>query len=188
MPSPRLATRFAGLEPERLPDLPTDLDVALDLDFDFALDVDLFSDTEADATDAETWTVRRHGSDGLEVVLAVSAGARRAGRFRLTTAQRLQLVVALEEHVGVPIDGPVRRELLADDTLAATIAGGVITYLLDCTDGEVLFGAPMYHAWLNHQELRRAERDEQRDDQRHDQRHDHRHDHRDEQATRRGAR
>lgn len=167
MPSPRLATRFAGLEPERLPDLPIDLPIesAIELpavmpfaptvELDFSLD--LFPDTEAEATEAEAWTVRRHGSDGLEVVLAIAAGPRREGTFRLTTAQRMQLLVAIEEHIGVPIDGPVRRELLADDTLSAKLRGGVITYLLDCTDGEVLFGAPMYHAWLTHQELRRDE-------------------------------
>jgi hypothetical protein len=156
MPSPRLANHFAGLVPERLPDLPIDLPFAPPVELDFSLD--LFPTTEAEATEAEAWTVRRHGSDGLEVVLTVAAGPRREGTFRLTTAQRLQLIVALEEHLGVPIDGPVRRELLADDTLSAKLLGGVITYLLDCTDGEVLFGAPMYHAWLTHQEMRRLER------------------------------
>jgi hypothetical protein len=112
--------------------------------------------TQAEATQAEAWRVSRNGHDGLKVALAIGPnGARRDGTFPLTTAHRLQLLVALEECVGVPIDGPVRRELIDDDTLSARLESGGVAFVLDRTDGEVLFGAPMYHAWLALQELHR---------------------------------
>ena len=178
MLSPRLANHFAGLAPERLPDLPieapTDLmGLPIGLALDFAPDA---TRTEADAdatqadarehetTQAEAWTVSRHGRevDGLKLVLAAAEGSREGTRdgapILLTAAQRLQLVIALEERVGVPMDGPVRKELLADDTLSARLERDGIAVSLDRTDGEVLFGAPMYHAWLALQERRRDDR------------------------------
>lgn len=165
MPSPRLANHFAGLVPEPLPDLP--IESAIDLPIDFSLDAtrtdaDAHDDAEAtqadglepEATWAEAWRVSRRGRDGLEVLLALPEIPRPAGPIRLTTAQRLQLVLALEERVGVPMDGPVRSDLLADDTLSARLERDALAFSLDRTDGEVLFGAPIYHAWLALEEQR----------------------------------
>ena len=182
MLSPRLANHFAGLAPERLPDLPMEspadlpiewpadlMGLPLGLALDFAPDA---TRTEADATQtdarehettqAEAWTVSRHGreGDGLKLVLAATTegsheGSRDGAPILLTAAQRLQLVIALEERVGVPMDGPVRKELLADDTLSARLERDGLAVSLDRSDGEVFFGAPMYHAWLALQERRR---------------------------------
>lgn len=104
------------------------------------------------APPAEPWVARRARGDGLEVTLALAGGAALPdGPLRVSAAHRLQLVLALEALVGVPLDPPVRRDLLADDALFAPLRGGVLTLALDRADGELLFGAPIYHAWLLHQ-------------------------------------
>jgi hypothetical protein len=112
-------------------------------------------------TSSEAWLARRAGHDGLELSLHLpEAAALPDGPFRLSAAHRLQLVLALESLVGVSLDPPIRRELLADDALSASLRAGSVTFALDRTDGEHLFGAPMYHAWLAHQAFLLLRRDE----------------------------
>lgn len=118
-------------------------------------------DWDDGATHAEAWCARRAGGDGLELTLALPATLTVPdGPLRLSAVHRLKLVLALEALVGVSLDPPIRQDLLADDTLCAVVRAGAVTFALDRIDGELLFGAPMYHAWLAHQAFVPPRRDE----------------------------
>jgi hypothetical protein len=93
--------------------------------------------------------VARHRDGGLKVVLALTGIAAPEGsQIPLTAAHRRELVRALEDFVGVPMDSPARSELLADDSLSSQVVSGTLGILLDRADGEHLFSPPMYQAWL----------------------------------------
>lgn len=105
------------------------------------------------------WTISRSRSEGLELVLALPSPRPPDGAYALSLALRQQLIAALEARVGVSLDSPVRRDLL-DEDLRLPLVGGAVRICLDVTDGETLFGAPLYHAWLAHErELARLRQD-----------------------------
>lgn len=109
---------------------------------------------------APRWTISRSRSEGLELVLALADSPPPPdGAYALSLALRQQLIAALEARVGVSLDSPVRRDLL-DEDLRLPLVGGAVRICLDVTDGETLFGAPLYHAWLAHErELARLRQD-----------------------------
>lgn len=100
---------------------------------------------------APRWTINRSRSEGLELVLALpDRPPPPDGAYALSLALRQQLIAALEARVGVSLDSPVRRDLL-DEDLRLPLVAGAVRICLDVTDGETLFGAPLYHAWLAHE-------------------------------------